>query len=131
MAVKELEIILTRQLADSLSIPIFITDPNGNLLFFNEPAEDILGKKYQDVGEMTIDVWSELFEPQDEKGNRIHRVDLPLVKTLIYCQPAQSSFWIKNMKGARYYLSVTSFPLIGRSNRFVGAVAIFWQKEEL
>lgn len=129
MAVKELEIILTRQLADSLSIPIFITDTNGTLLFFNEPAEKILGKKYTETGAMTVEEWSSLFEPQDVNGKRIARIDLPLVKTLTYCQPSQSEFWIKNLLAERYYISVTSFPLMGRSKRFVGAVAIFWEKE--
>jgi len=129
MAVKELEIILTRQLADSLSIPVFITDTEGTLVFFNEPAESILGQKYGDTGAMSAEQWSSLFEPQTAAGKRIPRIDLPLVKTLTYCQPAQSEFWIKNLEGKRYFLSVTSFPLIGRSNRFVGAVAIFWEKE--
>ena len=131
MAVKELEIILTRQLADSLSVPIFITDTDGLLLFYNEPAEKILGKKYEETGSMPISVWSKLFEPQQADGKRIPRIDLPLVKTLTYCQPAKSEFWIKNLKQQRFYISVTSFPLIGRSNRFVGAVAIFWEKEAL
>jgi len=130
MAAKELEIIITRQLADSLSIPIFITDTNGQLVFFNEPAEKILGKKFRETGAMPVSVWSSLFHPEDQHGKRIARIDLPLVKTLTYCQPAQSEFWIKNLEGERYYISVTSFPLIGRSKRFVGAVAIFWEKEK-
>lgn len=129
MAVKELEIILTRQLADSLSIPVFITDTEGTLVFFNEPAESILGQKYRETGAMSVEQWSGLFEPQTAAGKRIPRIDLPLVRTLTYCQPAQSEFWIKNMEGNRYFISVTSFPLMGRSNRFVGAVAIFWEKE--
>ena len=131
MAVKELELILTRQLADSLSVPIFITVTDGTLIFYNEPAEKILGKKYNETGAMKADVWSSLFEPQNAAGKRIPRIDLPLVKTLTYCQPAQNDFWVKNLEGKKYYLSVTSFPLIGRSNRFVGAVTIFWEKESI
>ncbi len=129
MAAKELEIILARQLADSLSVPVFITDTDGVLLFFNEPAEAILKRKFSETGTMAKDKWSSLFEAQDANEKRIPRMDLPLVKTLIYCQPSQSEFWIKNLEGERYYLSVTSFPIIGRSNRFVGAVVIFWEKE--
>ena len=129
MAAKELEIILARQLADSLSVPVFITDTDGTLLFFNEPAEKILKRKFGETGTMPTDKWSSLFEPQDANGKRIPRMDLPLVKTLIHCQPAQSEFWIKNLEEELYYLSATSFPLIGRSNRFVGAVVIFWEKE--
>ena len=41
MAAHEIEIILNRQLADCLSIPVFITDTVGNLIFYNEPAEQV------------------------------------------------------------------------------------------
>jgi hypothetical protein len=36
-----IEIILNRQIADCLGIPVFITDTVGNLLFYNESAEEI------------------------------------------------------------------------------------------
>lgn len=129
MAVKELEIILTRQLADSLSIPIFITDTNGALLFFNEPAEAILGVKFEETGVMPMTAWSELFQPHEKNGKRIPRIDLPLTRTLMYCEPAKKDFWVTNINEEKYFLSVTSLPLIGRSNRFVGAVAIFWSNK--
>ena len=38
-----IQIILTRQLAAYLSVPVFLVDPKGNLLFYNEPAEIVLG----------------------------------------------------------------------------------------
>jgi PAS domain-containing protein len=44
----EIEIILNRQLADCLSIPVFITDTAGDLIFYNEPAEQILGKRFEE-----------------------------------------------------------------------------------
>ena len=40
-----IELILSRQLADCLSVPVFIVDPQGNLLFYNNPAEEVLGQK--------------------------------------------------------------------------------------
>ena len=39
MAAYEIEVILTRQLADCLSFQFFITDTTGRLIFYNEPAE--------------------------------------------------------------------------------------------
>jgi hypothetical protein len=39
MAALEIEVILNRQLADCLSIPVFITDTARNLILYNEPAE--------------------------------------------------------------------------------------------
>lgn len=130
MAGTEIEIILNRQLADCLSVPVFIVDPRGTLLFYNEPAERILGKKYEDTGEMTVEVWSTLFIPQDDQGNRLPPEQLPLVKTLRKQKPAHGSFRIVNLDGQEHELSVTSYPIIGRSNRFSGAVAIFWTNGE-
>ena len=50
MSAYEIEIILSRQLADCLTVPVFIVDPEGTLIFYNEAAEVILGKKFQDTG---------------------------------------------------------------------------------
>lgn len=63
MAGAEIELILSRQLADCLSLPVFIVDPEGKLLFYNEPAEQILGVKYEDTGEMPVSKWSTMFTP--------------------------------------------------------------------
>lgn len=38
-----IQIILTRQLATHLNVAVFLVDPKGTLLFYNEPAEAILG----------------------------------------------------------------------------------------
>jgi len=49
---KDIEVILSRHLASCLAMPIFIVDPVGNLLFYNEPAELILGRRFEETGEM-------------------------------------------------------------------------------
>jgi len=38
MSHKPVELILMRQLASYLAMPIFVVDPVGNVLFYNEPA---------------------------------------------------------------------------------------------
>jgi PAS domain-containing protein len=127
MAAYEIEIILNRQLADCLSIPVFITDTVGNLIFYNEPAEEILGKRFEDTGEMPVEQWATDFKPMDEAGNPLPADDLPLVKTLKHASPFHKSFWIESMQEKRQYISVTSYPIIGRTGKFLGAVAIFWK----
>lgn len=130
MAQKEIELILSRQFADSLDTPIFLTDILGNLLFYNVPSEKILGLKFQDTGPMPVEEWSTVFTPMDEAGNPIPPEQLPLVVTLSERKPAQLDFWIVGLDGMRRYLSVTSFPIIGRGHRFIGAIAIFWENVE-
>ena len=45
-----IQIILIRQLAGYLSVPLFLVDPKGDLLFYNEPAEAILGRRFEETG---------------------------------------------------------------------------------
>lgn len=125
-----IEIILNRQLAECLAIPVFITDTVGNLLFYNEPAEDILGKRYEDTGEMPVEVWGTIFKSKDESGKLLDPEELPLVKTLLNQLPYFKSFWIESLQGTTIKISVSSYPIIGRAGIFHGAVAIFWRQSD-
>ena len=130
MAAYEIEIILNRQLADCLSIPVFITDTIGNLIFYNEPAEKILGSRFEETGEMRVETWSTVFKPLDEQRQPLPPEGLPLVKTLSDRHPHHKTFWIESMKGNAEKISVTSYPIVGRTGKFLGAVAIFWESKD-
>ncbi len=126
-----IEIILNRQLADCLSVPVFITDTVGNLIFYNGPAENILGTRYEETGEMKVETWGTIFKQKDDDGNLLPPESLPLVRTLRDKYPYHKTFWIESMNGKSERISVTSYPIIGRSGDFVGAVAIFWEARDL
>lgn len=129
MATQQIEIILSRQMADSLSIPVFIVDTKGNLLFYNEPAEELLGLRFEETGYMPVEEWSVIFKPQDENGKLLPQEALPLVQTLKHKIPSHGQFWVNNLKGEMHKISVTSYPIIGRPKRFIGAVALFWKSD--
>lgn len=130
MSQKEVEVILTRQLASYLVMPVFIVDPDGNLLYYNEPAEAILGHRFDETGEMPVGEWSKVFEPTDASGVAVPAEELPLVIALRNRTPAHRDFWIRGLDGKRRHLAVTAFPLVGQAGRFLGAVAIFWEREQ-
>lgn len=125
-----IEIILNRQIADCMAIPVFITDTEGNLLFYNEPAEEILGQRYEDTGEMAVTEWGTVFKNKNDLGEPMPPEELPLVKTLKNQLPYHKTFWIESLQGKTERISVTSYPIIGRSGKFLGAVAIFWRPSE-
>ena len=131
MAAYEIEIILNRQLADCLSIPVFITDTIGNLIFYNEPAEIILETRFEETGEMKVEMWSTIFKPLDDEGNSLAPENLPLVQTLNDRLPHHKTFRIEGLKGKVQKISVTSYPIIGRTGKFLGAVAIFWESKDI
>lgn len=130
MPAYEIEIILNRQLADCLSIPVFITDTIGNLVFYNEPAENVLGKRFEETGEMPVEMWARIFKPIDEFNKEIPPEDLPLVKTLRDFSPYHKSFWIKSLQGNTEKIALTSYPIISRENKFLGAAAMFWKLKD-
>ena len=123
MAQKEIEVILFRQLASYLAMPIFIVDPDGGLVFYNEPAEAILGKRYEDTGEMPLEEWSVGFKP----AVRGRRTESPLKIALVERRPVHGRLSIRGLDGVRRNIAATAFPLFGQAGRFLGAAAIFWE----
>ena len=127
MAQQEVEVILARHLAEHLALPMFIVDPQGNLIFFNEPAEGVLGLRFGDTGLMPASQWSTMFEPVDQAGKPIAPEELPLMIAMIYSHPAHKGFWIKGLDQKIRQIELTAFPLVGQSGRITGAVSIFWE----
>ena len=125
-----IQIILTRQLAAYLSVPLFLVDPKGNLLFYNEAAEAILGRRFEETGAMPAETWSSIFTPVDEQGRPIPPQDLPLMITLTKRRPAYRRFYIQGMNGLRRHIEVASIPIAGLPGDFLGAAALFWEIDE-
>jgi hypothetical protein len=69
-------------------------------------------------------------KPTDEQGMPLRPEELPLVKTLMDQHPYHKTFWIESLKGQKNKISVTSYPIIGRTKKFLGAVAIFWTAKD-
>ena len=129
MPQKPIELILVRQLADHLSIPMFVVDAEGTLLFYNEPAEGMLGRRFDEAGEMRLGLWSTIFLPTDENGARLPPEALPLVIALRERRPAHRILGITGLDGVRKLIEVTAFPIEGQGGRHLGAVAAFWNTE--
>jgi PAS domain-containing protein len=127
MSQKEIEVILTRQLASYLAMPIFIVDPRGTLVFYNEPAEAILGLRFDETGEMVVTEWGTVFTPIDRVGALLPPDTLPLNIALRERRPAHGDFYIRGLDLVLRHIEVTAFPLIGQANRNLGAVALFWE----
>jgi PAS domain-containing protein len=127
MPQQEIEMILVRQLASYLAMPIFVVNPEGTLVYYNEPAESILGRRFEETGEMPMSEWSTIFEPTDETGVPIAPNEVPLAIALTERRPAHCGLWICGLDNVQRHLEVTGFPLIGQANRYLGAIAIFWE----
>lgn len=130
MSQQEIEVILARHLAECLAMPVFIVSPKGDLIFYNEPAEMVLGLSYNETGMMPADEWSTIFNPVDHDGNPLPPEELPLMIALTQKHPTHKLLSIQGKDGIRRKIEVTAFPLMGQADRFVGAVAIFWESSK-
>lgn len=126
MVPKEVEMILARQLASYLALPIFLVDPMGDVIYYNEPAEALLGIRYDETGALSAERWATMFTPMNETGRVIRPEELPLMVALDHRRPAHSTFWILGLDQRKHHISVTAIPVVGQSDRFLGAMAIFW-----
>ena len=122
-----IQIILTRQLAGYLSVPTFLVDPNGTLLFYNEPAEVLLGRRFDETGAMPAEEWSTIFAPVDQEGQPIPPAELALMIALHKRRPAHERLFIRGLNGVRRHLEVVAIPILGIQGEFLGAVALFWE----
>ena len=125
----DVELILIKQLASYLATPIFLVDPAGTLLYYNEPAEDLLGQRYDETGEMPLDQWGKIFVPTDREGTPLSPEALPLAIAVREQRPEHGRISIVGLDGVRRDLSVTAFPVIGLGERMLGGVAIFWEDD--
>ena len=130
MSQKDIEIILMRQLASCLALPVFLVDPEGNLIFYNEPAESILGMHFEDTGPMPVSDWATVFHPIDENEKPMPPESMPLVIALRELRTAHRKFWIRGLDGVKRKIEVTAIPLIGQGKKMTGAVSIFQEVTE-
>ena len=130
MSQKEIEIILTRHWASHLTTPIFLVDPLGDLLYYNEAAESILGRRFAETGSMEESEWSVVFNMADDDGVPLKREEIPLNIALTECRPVHRSLMLVGLDGVRRHIRTTCLPLIGQGERFLGAVALFWELEK-
>ena len=130
MAQHDVGLILMRQLASGLAVPMLLADENGDLLFFNEPAEVLLGQRFDDVGELRLKERQQIFSFRDEQGVSLEIEQTPLVVALHERRPLNRRVWMRGFDGSDREIEVTAFPLLGGGGHLIGAVAMFWARKK-
>ena len=65
---RPLELIHARNLITGLSTPAFLVDEEGELVFYNDAAGALLGRRFEEVGRMGPEEWGNAFGPFDREG---------------------------------------------------------------
>jgi PAS domain-containing protein len=130
MAQQAVEMILVRQLAGYLSVPVLVVDTTGTVVFYNESAERILGVRFEETGRIDPEEVDRLVELSDDPAAGPEEAGAPVVTALQQRRPAHARRWLLR-RGDRVRLQVelTAFPIIDQDERLLGAVAMFWERQ--
>jgi PAS domain-containing protein len=125
---KHLVLILARELASNLATPTLIADEEGRLVFFNEAAEQLVGQRFTETGELPLDDWTASFAPRTPDAEPIPAGERPARIALDERRPAHQRFVITSRDEVQREVAVTAFPLFAHADEFVGIMAIFWRE---
>jgi PAS domain-containing protein len=126
---KHLVLILAREFASNLATPTLITDERGYLVYYNEAAEQLIGRSFSEVGEMPIDEWSAQFSPRSiETDEPIPLERRPTGIALNERRAAHERIRATSVDGVDHQHAVTAFPLFAHTDELVGTVTIFWRE---
>jgi PAS domain-containing protein len=127
---REIEVILARQLAGYLALPIVIVDPSQVVVYYNEPAEQMLGRGFDEGAAIPGADWSRAFEFTDDTGAPVPTAEMPIGAALRTRKVIHGTFWMRGLDGVRHHLDGTGIPLVGNAGRFLGVIGIFSEIEQ-
>ena len=122
-----LEMIILRQLAAHLTIPMWMMDEDGDLIFYNEPAEALLGIRFDDAGPISADQLVGMWKVTELEGGELAAADFPVVAALTRQVPRHRAIRFQGRDGEWRAVEVTAIPIEGQGNRFLGVLATFWE----
>jgi PAS domain-containing protein len=122
---KPLELILARNLLSTISTPAFLVGSRGVLLFFNEAAAAMLGRRFEETGNMTAAEWTRAFGPLRDDGEPIPYDEIPATVALRHDRPFHGNFRIRTAGGSYENIAASTIPIIGARGPS-GALVIFW-----
>jgi PAS domain-containing protein len=128
MASQPLELILARNLISGITLAAFLVDPDGVLVYFNDAAGELIGRRFEEVGRLRRDEWSSEFGPFDEFGKLMPTEDLPVTVALRQGLPAHDRFRISGTDEELLEVDVSALPL-GAADGFKGAIIVFWRTD--
>jgi PAS domain-containing protein len=124
---KGLPLILAREFAANVAIPIFLVDSDNTLVYYNDAAGVAFGGPFGQTGELRHGQWMPTFNPTRPDGSAYERHEMPLVIALEQRRPSHGVHLVTAPDGRRVLVEFTAVPLFSSPDDFVGALVAFWE----
>ncbi len=106
---------------------MFLLDQAGMLVFYNDAAALLLGKSFNDVGEIPAGEFGEALQLETPDGQPIRRRDSPAGIAFFDRRPAHETLMATAYNGVRRTYEATAYPLFGAAGEMHGVIAVFWE----
>jgi PAS domain-containing protein len=120
----EVELILARQHASVLAVPVLLVDARGDTLYFNEPAESILGRRFDDVDALSFEERTAILAPRLDNGDPLPVDQLPGMIAMRERRPAHAEFYMHGLDGILRPIEATAIPLESAGGQVLGAMIV-------
>lgn len=125
---QSVEMILVRQLASYLFVPVLVVDTTGTVIFYNEPAERVLGVRFEETGRIDREEAERLVELSYDSTAGPEDLERPLDTALQQRRPVHARRWLlRRADRVRLQVELTAFPIIDHEERLLGAMVMFWE----
>src|SRR4030095_16499319 len=102
---KSLPLILAREFASNLATPLAVIDEESTLVFFNEPAERIIGESFAELGNLTEAEWRHSFNAGRRDATPLNAEEMPTSFARRLRRPAHETMVLTMLDGRRRTLS--------------------------
>lgn len=128
-AQQPIDLILARNLISGIRLAAFLIDPEGVLVFFNDAAGELIGRRFEEVGRLEREQWNSRFGPFDEFGKLMPTEGMPITQALREGLPAHDRFHVSAGESDELIeVEVSALP-IATAEGFQGAIVGFWRAD--
>jgi PAS domain-containing protein len=123
----EVELILARQLASGLTVPVLLVDARGDTLFYNEPAEAIFGRRFDEIDALPFEERAAMLAPRRENGEPLPVEQLPGMIAMRERRPAHAEIYIHGFDGVLQAVEATAIPIESAGGHVLGTLIVMWR----
>ena len=125
MTQRPIELIHARNLLSNLSTPAFLVDEGAMLVYYNESAAELFGRRFEETGPIPAERWTREFGPLNSDGEALPIEELNTTTNLRHGKPAHGRFCVRSVTGDLHTIDMSALPIVG-TDGFNGAMAFLW-----
>lgn len=130
VAQRPIELILARQLASYLAVPVLLVDARGDTLFFNEPAELIFARRFDEIEALEFEERTAVLAPRGADDQPMAAHELPGMIAMRDRRPAHAALNIHGFDGVLRPVQATAVPLESAGGQVLGALVVLWSRDD-